>query len=133
MANLKVMVFGKKGCDKCSVLNQRLDKLLEKDEYKAFEKIYRDVETVEGLIDFCEAECLNPSKIPAMVVAKDMGDGKLAWLPNKTMGNNAAVYKKSKTHQYLGLQTDYSGVGKGIIAPKQIQATLEEALAMVMG
>ena len=74
MADLKVLVFGKKGCQKCTVLNQRLDKLLAKEDYKGFEKLYRDVETVDGLIDFCEAECLNPSKIPAMVVAeaKDM-------------------------------------------------------------
>lgn len=131
MADLKVMVFGKKGCQKCTVLNQRLDKLLAKEGYEKFEKLYRDVETVDGLIDFCEAECLNPSKIPAMVVAKDLGNGKYEWLPNKTMGNDEKVYKNSKTFQFLGLQTDYSDVGKGIIAPKQIQATLDEALAMV--
>ena len=131
MANLKVMVFGKKGCQKCTVLNQRLDKLMAKDEYKGFEKLYRDVETVDGLIDFCEAECLNPSKIPAMVIAKEVDGGKLEWLPNNTAGNDAEVYKKSKTHQFLGLQTDYSSVGKGIIAPKQIQATLDEAMTLV--
>ncbi len=127
MANLKLFVFGKKGCDKCGVLNQRIDKLLTEERYQEIEKIYRDIETVDGLIDFCEAECLNPSKIPALVIAKNE-NGVTNWLPNKTVGNDAEIYKKSKTYQYLGLQTDYSEIGKGIISPKQIQAILDEAI-----
>jgi hypothetical protein len=33
---------------------------------------------------------------------------------------------KSKLYQYVGLQTDYSDEGKGIISPKMITAVLEE-------
>ena len=43
MKDFKVIVFGKKGCDKCKVLNKRLDKLMEKDEWQAFEKEYYDI------------------------------------------------------------------------------------------
>ena len=127
MKPFKIFVFGKKGCQKCTVLNQRLDKLLIKEEYSAFEKVYCDVETETGLIPFCEAECVNPSKIPAMAVARTV-DGDYDFLPNPTAGNDAEVYKQSKLYQYLGLQSDYSDIGKGIISPKQIKATLDEAL-----
>ena len=36
---------------------------------------------------------------------------------------------KSKLYQYVGLQTDYTPAGKGLISPKMITAVLEEACA----
>ncbi|MCC7300990.1 MAG: hypothetical protein IT583_07920, partial [Verrucomicrobia bacterium] len=56
----KIKVFGKEGCAKCKMLNQRLDKLLEEKEWSDFEKEYCDVETVDGLVAFASAECINP-------------------------------------------------------------------------
>ena len=51
----RVEVFGKAGCDKCAVLNQRLDKLLGEETWQSFEKVYRDVLTEDGLVEFSEA------------------------------------------------------------------------------
>ena len=73
-AKYQIRVFGKQGCDKCHTLNQRLDKLLAKEEYGAFEKLYCDVETIDGLVAFAEAECINPARIPAMLELVGMRD-----------------------------------------------------------
>ena len=125
----RVLVFGKAGCQKCKVLNQRLDNLLGKDEWKAFEKVYCDVESEEGLISFCKAECINPQRIPGFMITKyDKETGKYAPLPNPGMGTDDKVCKDSKLYTYLGLQTDYTDTGKGVISPKMIKAVLNEAL-----
>jgi hypothetical protein len=127
-AQYQIRVFGKEGCDKCHTLNQRLEKLLGKDEYSAFDKIYCDVETIDGLVAFAEAECINPSRIPAMLVTEWCGESD-EYVPvgTKAPGKQDDVCKKAKLYQYLGLQTDYSGTGKGIISPKMIQSVLAEA------
>ena len=127
-AKYQIRVFGKEGCDKCHTLNQRLDKLLAKQDYADFEKLYCDVETIDGLVAFSEAECINPSRIPAMLVTQwceEEGD----YIPLDVREPGAAdeVCKKAKLYQYVGLQTDYSDTGKGIISPKMIQAVLAEA------
>ena len=38
------------------------------------------------------------------------------------------VCRKSRLYQFVGLQTDYSEAGKGVISPKMIQAVLAEAM-----
>ncbi len=129
-AKYQIKVFGKEGCDKCHTLNQRLDKLLKKEEYADFEKLYCDVETIDGLVAFSEAECINPSRIPAMIVGEWSEEaGEYTLVPTKEPSAKDAVCKKSKLYQYLGLQTDYSDVGKGVISPKMIQSILTEAQA----
>ena len=126
-AKYQIRVFGKQGCDKCHTLNQRLDKLLAKDGYEAFEKLYCDVETIDGLVAFAEAECVNPSRIPAMLVtAWNEQEGEYEPVPVRDPGTADAVCKKAKLYQYLGLQTDYSDSGKGVISPKMIQSILAE-------
>ncbi len=126
-AKFQIRVFGKKGCDKCQTLNQRLDKLLAKDGFNAFEKLYCDIETIDGLVAFAEAECINPSRIPAMLVTKwNEEAGEFEPLPVDEPGTADAVCRKSKLYQYLGLQTDYSDTGKGVISPKMIQSILAE-------
>lgn len=127
VAKYQIRVFGKKGCEKCHALNQRLDKLLEKDGYSLFEKLYCDVETIDGLVAFAEAECINPSRIPAMLVTEwndDEGDYEPIML--KEPGMEDPVCKRAKLYHYLGLQTDYSDIGKGVISPQMIQAVLDE-------
>jgi hypothetical protein len=126
----QIKVFGKQGCDKCHTLNQRLDKLLAQEDYSAFGKIYCDIETIDGLVAFAEAECINPSRIPAMLVgAWDEEAAEYVPLGSKQPGANDPVCKKAKLYQYVGLQTDYSDIGKGLITPKMIQSVLAEATA----
>ncbi len=126
-AKYQIRVFGKQGCDKCHTLNQRLDKLLGKDAYASFDKLYCDVETIEGLVAFSEAECINPSRIPAMLVTRwDDGEGEYLPVPARRPGEPDPVCNKAKLYHYLGLQTDYSDAGKGIISPKMIQSVLDE-------
>lgn len=130
-AKYRIDLFGKAGCAKCKVLGQRLDKLLEKDEWKDIEKKYYDVETEEGIITFCEAECINPQRIPAIMLKKqDETTGEYVPVINLMPGREDTVYGNSKLYQYLGLQTDYSDEGKGVISPKMITKVLEEAGAV---
>jgi hypothetical protein len=127
-AQYQIKVFGKQGCDKCHTLNQRLDKLLAKEEYADFDKLYCDVETLDGLVSFSEAECINPSRIPAMIVGEWSEEkGEYTLVGTKEPGAEDPVCKKSKLYQYVGLQTDYSGTG--VISPKMIQSVLAEATA----
>lgn len=127
MTKYQIRVFGKEGCDKCHTLNQRIEKLLIKKEYADFEKLYCDVETIDGLVAFAEAGCINPSRIPAALITvwNDLL-GSYVPLSNKEPGEADPVLKKSKLYQFLGLQTDYSDVGKGVISPKMIKKILDE-------
>jgi len=125
--NFQIRVFGKAGCDKCHTLNQRLDKILAKEEWSDFEKCYFDVETVEGLMAFAETECINPQRIPAMLITRwDENEGEYVPVETKVPGKQDPICKKSRLYQYLGLQTDYAG--NGVISPKMIRAVLAEAL-----
>ncbi len=127
-ATYQIKVFGKQGCDKCHTLNQRLEKLLSIKEYRQFEKVYCDVESLDGLVAFSEAECINPSRIPAMLVTIwDADEEEYVPVQTKEPGAPDSVCKKAKLYQYLGLQTDYSEIGKGVISPKMIKTVLAEA------
>ncbi len=127
----RVDVFGKQGCEKCGVLNQRLDKLLEKAEWAAFEKHYWDVETEPGIVAFAETEALNPQRIPAMLVMRlNEESGDYEPLPNPQPGKPHPVLQDASLFAHVGLQTDYSEKGKGLITPKMIAACLETASAM---
>ncbi len=129
-SNYQIRVFGKQGCDKCHTLNQRIDKLLSKEEYNEFDKLYCDVETINGLVAFSEAECINPSRIPAILVTKWNEEIKeYEPVGTKEPGAPDSICKKSKLYQYVGLQTDYTASGKGVISPKMIQSILAEAMA----
>ncbi|OGV63668.1 MAG: hypothetical protein A2498_11565 [Lentisphaerae bacterium RIFOXYC12_FULL_60_16] len=120
----RIGVFGKKGCDKCAVLMDRLGRLLEKPEWNDFEIQYVDVESEDGLVQFAEAECINPQRIPAMIVFRQEG-GDYVPVPNAQPGAADLVCGKSRLFQYLGLQTDYSDEGKGVLTPKMIRFVLD--------
>ncbi len=129
-AKYQIRVFGKQSCDKCHTLNQRLDKLLSKNEYADFEKVYCDVETIDGLVAFSEAECINPSRIPAMLVtAWNDAEGEYEPVETQVPGRQDPVCKKARLYQYVGLQTDYSDVGQGVISPKMLQSVLKEVIS----
>lgn len=126
---LTVNVFGKPGCAKCAMLNRRLDKMLAEDpRYARFHKEYHNVLSEEGLVEFCKSECLNPSRIPAMVISCADSEGKGHYLVNPDPDAFDSVCRHSKLYQFLGVQTDYSEEGKGIISPEMIKSILDEAL-----
>ncbi len=124
----QVHVFGKPGCAKCHTLNGRLDDLLQEDDWADFEKVYHDLETEAGLVEFCEAECLNPQRIPGFYVSK--ADPKTAAhrpIPNPAPGAADAPGGSSALYTWVGLQTDYTAAGRGLITPKMIEAVLQQA------
>ena len=126
--SFRVRVFGKAGCAKCKTLNQRLDKLLARDEWSDFEKEYCALDTEEGMVEFCGTECINPQRVPAMLVMRREGDsGDYEPMANAAPGEDDGVCGKSRLYQFLGIQTDYSGRGKGVISPKMIESLLRVA------
>jgi hypothetical protein len=125
----RVMVFGKTGCEKCKVLNRRLDRLFAEAQWQDFEKLYCDVETEDGLIAFCRAQCVNPSRIPALLVTQCTPEGGYVPVQNLSAGTSDPVFGRSHLYQYVGLQTDYSEAGSGLITPEMIEAVLNEARA----
>ena len=126
----KIQVFGKPGCAKCKMLNQRLDKIMADEKWADFDREYCDVETVDGLVAFATAECINPQRIPAMLVNQKQPDSdRYVPVPVVDPQPDHKICGKSKLYQYVGLQTDYTPAGKGILSPKMITAVLEEACA----
>ena len=117
----QIHVFGKPGCDKCHTLNGRLDDLLQE----------ADLETENGLVEFCEAECLNPQRVPGFYISKaNPATGEQEPLPNPQPGSAEAPGGASALYTWLGLQTDYSGAGRGVITPRMIEAVLRQAKAL---
>ena len=124
----RVLVFGKPGCDKCHLLNQRLDKLLDAEEFGDFEKKYFDLETEEGLVRFAESECINPQQVPAMLITRrDPSSGRYLPVPDPRSGDPDRAGGSARLHHLLGLRTDYSGAARGVISPRVIEAVLHEA------
>jgi hypothetical protein len=125
----QVHVFGKAGCEKCAILNKRLDQLLVQDEWQVFDKVYHDVETVEGLVAFSQTECMNPASIPGFVIAyKESTTDKFNYLPRLMPVDAGRTEARSLLYAYHGVQTDYSEIGKGVIAPSLVKKMLEQAL-----
>lgn len=126
----RIKVFGKQGCDKCRILNQRLDKLLADAQWQDFEKQYCDVETEDGLVEFCETECLNPQRIPAVLLTRlNKETSEYEPVSNPRPGEKYPTCKTSRLYQFLGLQTDYGPAGDGTLTPKMISMVLNEARA----
>ncbi len=124
----RVLVFGKPGCDKCGLLNQRLDKLLEEASFDEFEKKYCDLETEEGLVRFAESECINPQQIPALLVTRrDPSSGRYLPVADLRPGAPERPGGSARLHHYVGLRTDYTGPARGVITPQMIEAVLHEA------
>lgn len=126
-ATYQIHVFGKPGCDKCHTLNGRIDDLLRDAEWADFRKVYHDLETESGLVEFCEAECLNPQRVPGFYVSKaDPATGLQRPIPSPQPGAPAPG-GSSALYTWVGLQTDYTAAGRGVITPRMIEATLRLA------
>jgi hypothetical protein len=124
----RVQVFGKAGCRKCADLKRRLGRLLRKPEWADFEEQYCDIETEPGLVAFAKAQCVNPGRIPAMLVLRhDPDSGRYRPLEVPEPGKTSELFGDSRLYHFLGLQTDYSGTG--VLRPDMIEGILREAKA----
>lgn len=126
----RVTVFGKEGCSKCKVLQSRIKKLLNEPDFQVFDYAYASLDTEEGLIQFCKAESINPQRVPAFVVER-RDDLTEAYIPLKPKSSPRPDDPDVATKLFtvLGLQTDYSNEGGGILHPDQIKQILQEAAA----
>jgi hypothetical protein len=80
------------------------------------------------VVAFAEAEAMNPQRIPAMLVMRmNEASGDYEPVPNPAPGTPHPVLKGSALYAFVGLQTDYTESGKGLITPKMISACLEAA------
>lgn len=129
-ARFQIHVFGKEGCDKCKVLNRRLDGLLGATEWSDFEKRYHDVLSLDGLVEFSRLECANPQRIPLFVVSRAGADGRVEYVPNPTPGKVDALCGSRRLYQHVGMQTDYTPEGNGVISQAMIESVLSEARAV---
>lgn len=125
----RITVFGKTGCKKCKALNRRLEKLLGEERWQDFEKVYHDLETEDGLLAFCRSECVNPSRIPAFVVMRRTDAGEFVPVESPQPGDRDELCGQSRLYQFLGLQTDYSDAGRGLLTPAMIESVLQRARA----
>src|SRR5574344_2993766 len=71
----RIKVYGKKGCNKCSLLKGRLGKLLDEEKWQNFEMIDFDILTEDGLVAFVKEEVLNPQRIPFFILQKKDKNG----------------------------------------------------------
>ena len=127
----QVHVFGNPGCPKCHTLNGRLDDMLQEEKWTDFEKVYHDLETESGLVQFCDAECLNPQRVPGFYISKaDPDSGQQAPLPNPAPGVIDAPGGSAALYSWVGMQTDYTPAGNGVISPKMIEAVLGQAQSL---
>ncbi len=126
MKDYNILIFGKKGCDKCKVLNKRMDSILEKPEYENFDKTYYDVTEIAGLVEFSKTEILNPQRIPSFLVLKKNEEGEYEKIP-QTFTEGFDESGKYRFPTFVGLQTDYSN--GGVIKPSDIKDVLHEASA----
>jgi hypothetical protein len=122
----QVVVFGKTGCDKCKTMQKRVDELLAKPEWADFEKAYFNVETVDGMVAYCKAECLNPQRLPALVVRRATAAGSELIAVDPSAAPDL-VLGQCRLYHILGLQTDYSEEGRGVVSPRMIAAVLSSA------
>ena len=106
------------------MLNERLDSLLLTEQWQDFEKSYNDVESEDGMVGFAKAEVLNPQRIPSFYVEKLNERGTYEPLLNPEMNSSMSL---SRPWRYIGIETDYSESGRGIITPQMICEALGKA------
>ena len=102
--------------------------MLKKEEWQDFSKSYVEVLTEQGLIEFCNMECINPQRIPAMTVQRLVPEThtyEYILNPHHKAVDDACG--SFKLYTYLGLQTDYTTTGT--ITPKMITSILTSARA----
>lgn len=123
----RIKVYGKKGCNKCSILKSRLSKLLDEEKWQNFEMIDFDIMSEDGLVAFVKEEVLNPQRIPSFILQKRNENGEYENIINPLLKTNTS---EAEPFRFLGIETDYSSKGNGIIRPKDIDEVMNTALAL---
>ena len=121
----RIKVYGKRGCNKCAILKSRLAKLLENEKWQDFEMMNYDILTEDGLVSFVKEEVLNPQRIPSFLIQKRNENGDFENMINTEWKTNK---KEAEPFKFIGIETDYSSKGNGVITPKQIDTVLECAV-----
>ncbi len=124
----QAVVFGKAGCDKCQVLRRRLEAVLAEPEWADFEQAYFDVDTVEGLVEFCRMECLNPQRLPALVVRR-LTPAEPVPVEVDPARVADPILGTARLYHLAGLQTDYGPAGRGVVTREMIRSALAMARA----
>ena len=114
---MRIIIFGKKGCGKCTILKSRLSKLLALPEYAMFTLEATELNNEDTIVKFCDLECLNFSRIPAFYIEKDNGSFK------------PKHFNSSSLSTILGLQTDYEQ--EGTLTVDMLKQVLDEAKLQV--
>ena len=117
-------VFGKEGCSKCAALKRRVEQLTGTAEYAGVKMVYHDVMTLDGIVEFCKADCLNPNRIPALLMSDD--EGNYCRSGRRLSSTKAEDFADSVTYQWVGVQTDYDH-GGGVITPVMVRDVFEKA------
>jgi hypothetical protein len=100
-------------------------------EWSDFVKEYQNLSTEDGLVAFSQAECINPQRIPAVVVAQhDPVRNRYVPIANPTPGRPDPVCQSTKLYSLLGVQTDYSD-GKGVLTPEMLASLMTEGRQVV--
>lgn len=122
----QIHLFGKTGCSHCQELRDCLEGLRKDPRYADFELVFHDLDTEVGLVDFCEAECLNPLRIPSFYLSKrDERTGEMRPVPNPIPGDVSQPGGDGALYSWIGLQsTSSAGFSAALLA-----ATLDRALA----
>ena len=129
MLKYKLSVFGKRNHAETDELLHNITEMLASnaisDAYLAFE----DVQTVTGVVNFSELSCLNPQRVPAMVISRyNPETDAYEAIGNPTPEGEDVVCKKSRLYQIMGLQTDYSVEARGIISQEMIAHVITESM-----
>jgi len=96
-------------------------------DWQDFEVKYNDITTEDGLVEFAQRECLNPQRIPSFIIEKRVaGTERFEAMRNPA---HDVVISGVRPMRYIGIQTDYTEIGKGIIPPAAVVEVLKQAKA----
>ena len=120
-----IAVYGKKGCDKCVSLLNRLKKIVAQAKYEDLEIQYYDLSTIEGLVAMAKGETINGQRLPSLQVLKqtDKGLVKLRDPRKEEFRDNRMMVPV-----YLQLETDYSDRKRAVIKSEEIEEILNLAV-----
>ncbi len=110
---MNIIIFGKKGCQKCSILKTRFDRLLSSSKYSMFDIESYELADEESIVKFCDLECLNFMRIPSFYIEHE----------NKPL--NPRNFGSYSLPTILGMQTNYEELG--VITPQMLEQVLDEA------
>jgi len=122
----RIQIFGKPDCPMCELLHANVDRLLADESWADVDQESIDLGTIPGLVEFADAECLNPQRVPALRVLRRDARGVYQAIPLQRPVLDDPVCGKSRLYGVLGLQADYTHAG-GRISPEMIAHVVDEA------